>query len=283
MAAASKPLDNFPLVRSCSLEEVREALARLCAKPVVMSTGGVDAVDAIMNYCPVNSAWLYYRTYGVEVRLTFPETRYFLQLIPLRGSGELVIGNNMMTLMPGVTAVVSPERDWHLQCSADYEHLVLKLDGLALTRKLEAMLGACLGKPLQMEMQQDRASPRVAMLPRYVRAVADALGRADPSEPLPAWWCAQTEQLLMTMLLCCNRHNFSQMLDKDASPAAPTDVRQAEDYAAANWRRPIKLDDLTSVTDVGELSLLRSFRQYRGYSPQEFLAQIRSRRAGRLQ
>ena len=270
-------------MRSSSVEEVREALARICAKPVLISAGGGDAIDAIMNYCPVNSAWLYFRTYGVDVQLSLPEAGYFLQLIPLRGNGEIVIGKNATPLTPGSTAIVSPGVGWQLQCSADYEHLVLKVDARTLTRKLEATLGASIGNPLRMEVQRDRACARAAMLPRYVRALVDILGNADPGEALPAWWCAQTEQLLMTMLLCCNRHNYSQMLDGDAPDAAPADVRRAEDYVAANWRQPIALDDLTNVTGVGGLSLFSSFKKYRGYSPQEFLAQIRARRAGRLQ
>ena len=87
----------------------------------------------------------------------------------------------------------------------------------------------------------------------------------------------------MTMLLCCNRHGFSAALDDDAPAGTLVEVRRAEDYVSANWRQANVLDDLTAITGVGGLSLLRSFRQYRGYSPQEFLAQIRARRAGRLQ
>ena len=283
MPNACKPLDNFPLLHSSSLEEVREAFARICAKTVLMPTGGSEVVNAKMNSCPINNVLLFFSTYGVDAQLTFPETGYFLQFIPLRGNGELIIGNTATPLTPGTAVIISSDTAWQLQSSADYEHLGLKIDAQTLTRKLEATLGASIGKALRIEAQQDRAGPRAAMLPRYVRVLVDMLGNADPGAPLPAWWRAQSEQLLITMLLCCNRHNYSHMLEEDAADAAPADVRRAEDYVVANWRQPIMLDDLTTVTGVGRLSLFHSFRKYRGYSPQEFLTQIRARRAGRLQ
>ena len=273
-----KPLDNFPLMRSSNLEEVSETLARICAKPVFISTGGIDVFDATMNYCPINNASLYYRAYGVGMRLTFPETDFFLQLIPLGGNGELVIGNTATPLMVGTTEIVSPNTVPQLQCSADYEHLVLKVDAQTLTRKLAAMTGAIIGKPLVMEARQDHACPRVSILPRYIRALADTLSGVDPNEPLPAWWRAQTEQLLMTMLLCCNRHNYSHLLDENAPESAPADVRRAEDYVAANWQRPITLEDLAAASGVSALSLFRSFKRHRGYSPMQFVERLRSMR-----
>ena len=270
-------------MRSSNIEEVREALVRICAKPVLISTGGIDAIEAIMNYCPINNAWLYYRTYGVGVQSTYPETDSFLQLIPLRGNGEIVIGDTTMPLAAGTTAVISPGTSWQMRCSADYEHLILKIDAQSLTQKLEAITGAAICEPLQMKVQQDSTCQRVGILPRYVRVLVDTLSHANPNDDLPVWWSMQTEQLLMTMMLSCNRHNYSHLLDEAAPDSAPAQVRRAEDYLEANWQRPITLDEVATAVGVSGRSLDDSFRKYRGYSPQEFLAQMRARGRGRLQ
>ena len=84
----------------------------------------------------------------------------------------------------------------------------------------------------------------------------------------------------MTMLLCCNRHNYSHLLDEKLPEVTAMEVRRAEDYMEANWHRPITLQELAAVTGVSEIGLFRSFRQFRDYSPLEFLAQIRALRGG---
>jgi AraC-binding-like domain/Bacterial regulatory helix-turn-helix proteins, AraC family len=213
------------------------------------------------------------------VHLDFPETAYFLELVPLRGHGELSIGNTTLNLAPGSGVIVSPNISWQLRCTADYEHLALKIDAHALTAKLAAMTGTPVDRELQIEAQQDPPLPQAKIMTRYIRSLVDTLSTAEPTTPLPAWWAAQTEQLLMTMVLCCSRHNYSHLLDEDPPEAALAEVRRAEDYIAANWQRPITLEDLAAVSGVSAFSLYRSFRLRRGCSPLQFLAQIRAREA----
>ncbi|MEJ2378540.1 MAG: hypothetical protein P8Y53_09470 [Pseudolabrys sp.] len=50
------PLENYPLMRSRGVEEVREALARVYARPALTPARGVTALDAVLNRCPVNNA-----------------------------------------------------------------------------------------------------------------------------------------------------------------------------------------------------------------------------------
>ena len=134
-----------------------------------------------------------------------------------------------------------------------------------------------IGEPLQMEPQQGPDSPTAKLLPQYIHSLVNTVSTADRDVPLPDWWTAQTEQLLMTMLLCCNRHNYSHSAGRGIRRRSTAmEVRRAEDYIEANWREPITLQDLAAVTGVSELGLFRSFKQYRDYSPLEFLAQMRS-------
>lgn len=273
-----KPLDNFPLMRTCSIEEVRETLARIYAKPVLTPARGARALDATMNYCPMNDLRLYYRRYGAAVWLEFPETEYLLQIVPLCGKGELIIGGVGTVLMPGTTVIVPANTGWMLQCSADYEHLAVRIDAEALTKKLVTMTGRAIEEPLQMESRQGPEGPTARLLPQYINSLVSTMSSADRDATLPAWWIKQTEQLLLAMLLCCNRHNYSHLLDEQVPEGTAMEVRRVEDYIEANWREPITLQDLAAVAGVSEFGLFRSFRQYRDYSPLEFLARIRSQR-----
>ncbi len=280
MPRIAKPLDNFPLMRTHSIEEVRETLARIYARPILTPARGAKMLDATMNYCPMDDLRLYYRRYGAAVWLAFPETEYLLQIVPLRGKGELIIGGVSSAMKAGATAIVPANTSWMLQCSADYEHLAVRIDADALTRKLVSMTGASIDKPVRIDPQQGPTSPTARLLPQYINSLVNTVSTVDHDVTLPAWWITQTEQLLMTMLLCCNRHNYSYLLDEKMPEVTAVEVRRVEDYIEANWHEPISLQDLAAVAGVSEFGLFRSFRQFRDYSPLEFLARIRSQGGG---
>lgn len=267
-------------MRSRSIEEVRDALARIYAKPVLTPTDGARSLDAVMNYCPMNDVRLYYRGYGADVRLEYPGSGCLMQLVPLRGRGELVFGGTTIALTPGQTVVLPADRRWQLRSSADYEQIGVGVDAETLTRKLMSMTGAAIAEPVRIEPLPGSASPMAYMLSTYIQSLVDTMSRADPAAPLPAWWVAQTEQLLMTMMLCCNRHNYSHLLEAAVPEVAAMEVRRAENYIEANWREPITLQDVADAVGVSEFALFRSFRRHRDYTPLEFLAQVRSLRAG---
>lgn len=270
-----RPLDNFPLIRTRNAEEAREALARIYVRPALRFERGCDELDSAINNCQLQHIGVAYGTFGANVHLAFPEAGYFALLFPIRGKGEIVSGGNSVPLAVGSSATISPHAGHKASYSADYQYLVLRIDAQALTRKLEAITGTAVREPLRMAPRQDLRQPAAQMLQQYLPLLVDTLSAAYP--PFPEWWTSQTEQLLMTLFLCGHWHNYSHLLEREPPRAAPWQVQQAEDYIAANWRRTITLEELAAVTHVSAFSLFRSFKKSRGYSPSEFLSQLRSK------
>lgn len=275
---SSKPLDNFPLVRSRNPEEVCAALARVYARPVLVPARGVDVLDSIFNHCRLKNFELSYGTFGASVGLEFPETDFFSLLIPIGGCGEVVRGQTSLALQAGAGAMISAGVGHRTNCSADYEHFVLRISARALHEKLAAMTDAPISEPLRMHPQQNPGYPAAQMLQQYVPLLVDTLNEAPL--PFPDWWIAQTEQLLMTLILCGHKHNYSHLLERDAADAAPREVREAEEYLEANAQRAVSLEELAEVTGTSALRLFSAFKKHRGYSPLTFLSQVRARRRG---
>ncbi len=186
----------------------------------------------------------------------------------------------MSGLSKGTGAVTTADAPHQTKVSADYEHLVLRIDARALTKKFAALTVTTISQPLRMEPLQNFKHPAAKLLQQYVPVLVETLSGATP--PFPDWWIAQTEQLLMTLFLCGHRHNYSHLLEQDVADAAPRQVRLAEDYIVANAERAISLEELAEVAGVSPLSLFASFKKYRGYSPLEFIALVRSKH-GKLQ
>jgi transcriptional regulator GlxA family with amidase domain len=114
------------------------------------------------------------------------------------------------------------------------------------------------------------------MLRRYLPLLLSTLDQATP--PFPDWWITQTEQFVITLVLCGHRHNYSHLLEQDMPDAGWRAVRRAEEYIEANAQRAITLEELAQATGVSTLTLFRSFKKYRGYSPTEFLSRLRAGR-----
>ena len=272
----SKPLNNFPLIHSSDVEQVRCSFAEIYSRPILDVRLRQDGFNAVINTCRLPNIALCYGSFGAAVDLDFPPSSVFTQLFPIRGNGELIVGDVSIGLTQSAAAVISPEKPHQTNMSADYEHVVLRIDGRALTEKLAAMTGATITEPLRIDPRQDSQQPAAQMLRQYLPLLVETISAADP--PFPEWWVAHTEQFLMTLFLCGHRHNYSHLLEREPLGASIFQVRTAEEYMEANAERVVTLEELADVTGVSAFSLFRSFRKARGYSPREFGAQVRLRR-----
>jgi AraC-binding-like domain len=268
-----KPLDNFPFLRSRDVEEVRDALGRVYAKPALMPARNLDGFNAIINVCRLKDTGLTYGTFGAAVGFEFPATDFFSQLLPIRGTGEIVCGRAAVALAAGAGAMMSSDSPHKVSFSSDYEHLMLQISAQALTDKLAAMTGTTINETLRMEPLQNSEHSAAQMLQQYLPLLVETLSAVTP--PFPDWWITQTEQLLMVLVLYGYRHNYSHLLTEETEDAAPLQIRQAEEYIEANAQHGVTLEELASITGVSAFSLFRSFKKYRGYSPQEFLTRVR--------
>lgn len=275
----ARPLDNFPLIRSRKVEELQEAFARVYAKPVVQPTQTIASSDVIINNCPLRHVALAYASLGGSLQFDFPGAEAFAVLLPLSGNGEIRYRKNTFELKVGSNVVVSANTSHRAISHGGYEVLVLRIKAGALTEKLAALTGADINEPLRISERMATKEPASQMLRHYVPRLVTTLSRSNP--PLPQWWTVESEQLLMLLLLSGYEHNYSHLLEFDSADAAPWQVRKAEDYIAANATRAMTLEELADVVGVSGLSLLRTFKKIRGYSPLEFLARVRAGRGGR--
>jgi hypothetical protein len=276
---SSRPLDNFAFTRTRSTEKVREALAQVYAKPSLEPARTTKRLNASINHCQLQHISLGYCSYGAAVSAEFPAVDRFVQLLLIRGKGEIINGNASVPLAVGSGALISPDMGYKASYDDDCERVILQIDAQALKAKLAILTGATINEPLRMDPRTDFTRPAAQSLREYLPLLLDTLSAANL--PLPNWWISQTEQLLMVMFLFGHQHNYSHFLEREALDAAPWQVRRAEEYIEANWQQPISLEALAEVSGVSAFSLFRAFKKSRGYSPMDFASQVRSRRKER--
>ncbi len=134
----AKALDRFPVIRSRNVEEVREAFSCVYARPALVPTHGVENFDTHMNMCVLQNVALGYNAFGAALELDFPETGFFCQLLPIRGTGEISFGSTSIGMTAGAGAVISSETPHKRSTSADYEHLTMRTRCAGVDQKTDS-------------------------------------------------------------------------------------------------------------------------------------------------
>lgn len=276
MPSPARSLDRFPLVRTHSAEEMCEALECLYARPVVSFAARNRKVDVAINYLPISYIGLGNTRYGIGVSLIYPDSDVVMQTFPLRGSGEATVEDFAGPLDPGHGVIVSPGMKFTVRLAESYETLLILFKPQALLNKLVAITGQPIDVPLKFHPLQDYARPAARALREHLLLLVETL--ATSAAPLPKFLLAEYEETLTVMCLHANRHNHSHLLERPAPDVALWQVRRAEEYIAANSARAISIEELADATGVSALSLFRSFKRDRGYSPRQFMARLRAGR-----
>lgn len=281
MAPSSAPLSRFPIIRTSSIREAETALGRILLKPSIEIENRQEPFHVSLSSYRSPQLQMTHCRYGAAMNVTVPATNAFCQLFPIAGNRATEVdGKRIATSAHDPTGtVISPGTPFKVAFGVGYEQLALRVQAKALVRKLTAIIGEPVDAPLRMELVQNLAAPEARSLRDQFRFLVAEVNRAESPPPLVV---NEWEQALMVAFLCGNRHNYSHALQHQPRDLAPWQVRRAEEYIAAHWNQPIRIEDLATVSGVSSRSLFRTFRRIHGCSPMAFARRIRLSHARRL-
>lgn len=266
-------LEQFPVVRTQSADELRADLMRLAGVRSFDVRLGDGRLDARVNQHKLHDTSFFYATFGVPVRLEFPGADYFRLQIMLRGNAAAVVQGKRILAAPGECCAISSNEEVIQNDSADFAHLVLRISSDALITKLGALIGAQPKGPLSFQEPAGFVGEQARSLRRLALFLADELETCQSH--LHALAVAEMEQAMIVAFLCWNRHNFSDLLDREPQAIAPWQVRRAEEFIAANWNQPITVEELAKAVGASVRTIFRSFKQSRGFGPMVFVKRLR--------
>jgi AraC-like DNA-binding protein len=206
-----------------------------------------------------------------------PADADFALLIPFVGTSKHTVTGKSLPLTPTTAALHSPGRPAELTANGHIEILSLGLKEAAVVAELEQRLQRSIRTPIQFSPRVDLGSLGGALLRSRVLELCHILDSASKAR-LHRLGIQQIERALISHLIDAQPHNHTRMLHR-FSPAGPWQVRCAEAFIQAHAHEPLTLGDLASLTGVSARSLEYSFRRSRGYTPMEFLRNIRFERA----
>jgi AraC-like DNA-binding protein len=213
--------------------------------------------------------------YGLPVCLRFGETDHLRVQLHQTGAGMTRIGQRTVPIVAAQGCIAQTQAE--IDFPTDFRQLAWRIAPQVLGRKLVALTGQPLSRKLEFEHELNLDSPDGAALLATVQHFLALAG--SPATSGAGLVLAELEQALMVALLCASTHNHRHALTGVARGAAPWQVRRAEAYIEANWNRPLSLEDIVGATGASARSIFRTFRESRGYSPYEFLREVRLRHA----
>ncbi|MBR1219378.1 AraC family transcriptional regulator [Bradyrhizobium sp. U87765 SZCCT0131] len=270
------PLHRFPTVRTSDPDEFRHALVSIYGArsltvhdPTRLRTRG--------NFVRLGSVAIGFSACTAPAEVRFDGADFARVQIGLTGHARTTSGGRTVDIDARQYCITSPDRPATLEYGEDFEHLVLRIDRNALTRKLTSLLGA----PPHGGIEFDAAAFSSAAAVDGLRDLMLFLARQLDGDgaQLPPLALAEIEQALIVGLLCTGRHRFSDLLQQEAPGASAAQVLRVEDYIEANWDHPLSIDDLAAATGIAARTLFRAFQTARGYSPMAFVKTLRLRKA----
>lgn len=268
------PLGRFNVLRTRDPDELRDRLSPLYAIHK-LELPRRARFEAVLNHHQLQNVAVSYGRYGAPVRLTMSNTDFYTQGFGIRGYGEATTDGRLFKVTGGQGGAAGPGATALLDYRAGFEHVFLKIPPEALNRKLAALLGNPLSRPIKLRGEYDKSA--LAAQFRFLCFVISELDRFQ--DGVPAILLDEFDQALIVAYLSANLSNYTDLLNAKCPTVAPWQVERAVEYIEANWDQPITIEALASVTESSARSLFATFRKSRGCSPMAFVRHLRLLRA----
>jgi len=270
-------LDEFPGCHTANPEEARDILIQRHGASALNYQFGVQGFRAHCNHLQLQKIAMSYCSYGAPVQLQFPGEGVVRQQFCLHGNGTTIIGSDSVEVRPDQSCIVCGDCDAIFNFGESYDQLVLTIGMPLLLQKLVAIIGSKPAGRLEFERAVDLNNGDAQNFRQLILLLANQFSACKAS--LPSFVLEELQQTIIVAFLCCNPHNFSQLLEVETPDSAPWQVRRVEDYIEAHWNGPITIESLAAITETSARSIFNSFKKGRGYSPMVFVKQVRLKHA----
>ncbi|MVW80743.1 helix-turn-helix domain-containing protein [Bordetella sp. 02P26C-1] len=268
------PFERFSVVDTDDLDEARSEIGKvLTAYQLQIHRGRVQ--HCRMDLVPSGKlALLKLRPgFGAEIGIDL-ETQcledYYLLVVPTQGRAVFYFDGACIDVSPQRLFLLSPGRPFRFNASADYEHVLLRVDRRAIAQAWCRLTGHEQAPAILFDVV---VAPHTAgwqamfpMLQWVVRCAGQSNGRAVSDTLL-----AQTESLLATTLLLHQPHNMATLLWPAPPPALPKAIWRAQDYMMRHLGEPMPVSMIAAHCGLSVRRLQALFRESCGQSPLQWL------------
>jgi len=217
--------------------------------------------------------------FGGDVWVAAPPPSIYVVCLAPKGALEVRSGRHARVVTGPSGAVSDPQQITYFEnWSSGAELVSLRLEQVALERKLAQLIGRTPTEPIRFQFALDTASRQSASLVRALRmlhAETREPGRLS-ADPLAA--TALTD-LVVTSLLVCQPNNYSELLHEAGTPTPPGTIRNARELIESDPMAISTVGELAAHAHVSVRSLEEGFQRHLDTTPMSYLRRVRLTRA----
>src|SRR6266849_4518457 len=280
LSRSNQPSLHSPLIDTRNPDEFRETLVNNFGALGFDLCPGTPAFEVTRSYLRLKSLDLVFGACSAAYQVRFPEVPLVKQHFALRQAGRTTFGGMQFEISRHEASVIPAGVEMTHEYEAGFEQFIFRLDASALQAKLSAVVGMPIARHIEFAHRSSFSNPELQRLRRMLEFMVSELERDDGKVPAAA--LVEFEQLLLVTFLSANRHNFSDLLEREQPRPAPWQVRLVEEYIVANWNRPITVEALATAAGASTRSVFKAFRDARDCSPMAFVKSVRLEHARRM-
>ena len=244
MIVRTVPLHRYPLLRSAG----RDGLGGGSGERGFDLGGHPGEFTAAGNFIRLNNIALAYLSYSAAVRIRCAGINVVRQQFCITGSATASFGSQRCRIDANRPCLVPAQDEAVYDFDDNFSQIVLYAETAALRGALSAVIGVPVSQNLVFETPTDPGTPELRRLRQLVEFLVSELDHEDAALSTPV--LAELEKSVLVAFLHANTHNFSRLLARDARRVTPWQVRRAEEFVEANWRRPLTLRMIAEATGV---------------------------------
>ncbi|SIT47565.1 Anthranilate 1,2-dioxygenase regulatory protein [Paraburkholderia piptadeniae] len=259
-------LRRHRLFESADLDETRELISRVM-QPHLLFPRGRTHGRSHMDFVRVGRLGIGTIRFGGPIQVDVEAVDgYFLMMFCVAGNAEVHAPGRKIVVDDQHAVIRAPGEPFSALLSPDCEQLIMRIDPASLSGDSASMFDA--------EAAVSLASGPMRAWKEQLKLIASSADLLNIAAHNPAVG-AHVESLLVSLLCSqdAGHHAFS------SSTIAPSFVRRAEEFMAANLAAPIQLPDIARAAGVPVRTLTEGFLRFRNISPISLIRQMRLDRA----
>ena len=270
-----RPLAKYPIIDTNRVEEAEFRLSSSITDLHITRVDDRHDFQMSMNAVNFGRASLIYNRFGSETKLkTGTNIDYAIFVTGTGAPSKFYVDNEPYLISPKKAAIVAPAKQVQIERTRNSEVLVLRIAISDLWDHYEKLTNRHHRGSLSFDRTVNIFKGSGAMLRGLMNYLADGLNYNNSLLKIPGLRKNFDDTLITAMLSLPNNKRDQLFMDR-SSNVAPKVVHLAEGHMRANLHESISISDLLQICDCSRSVLFSTFRNFRGYTPMEFLTEQR--------
>jgi AraC-like DNA-binding protein len=266
--SSASPLSSYPLIETANVDVAQEIVSRELTNSRINRVGDESLFRFEMNGARFGDTLVGWNRYSTDVDVNSGTVEDTIAFVIGTGRPVFHVAGEPLVCTDSAGVLVEPSR-MSIERPAGSSIYALKTDCQSLERRFWDVTGVKPRGRITFEHKVNISTGPGAALRDTLLTVVSQMETNKTLLTNRLFRIATDELLLTTLLSLPNSH--TEILLREPGDVAPTVVHRAEEFLAAHAADPIKMQDVCTACGCHRNLLYRAFKQYRGYTPNEFL------------